>query len=218
MTLTLPVATTFDVVSLQEAVDHRSQRIESFVIETWDGASWTAPPTVDEQATVGHKRLLRLTVPVTTQGMRVRITSSRLEPALAEMGLFLQALPPAPAVTERGRDGRITLSHPHPEPIVYTVDGTPPTAGSPVYKGPVSLPDGGTRPSNEARVVTARHPLEARQSDNATDRLDRPHGAGGHRVRRLLAVVSCSRRPTLDAGTASQPMPWCQAGITRDRR
>src|SRR5208337_3592941 len=38
VTLTLPKAVTFDVVSLQEAVDHRGQRIESFVIEMWSGA------------------------------------------------------------------------------------------------------------------------------------------------------------------------------------
>jgi alpha-L-fucosidase len=48
VTLTLPVATTFDVVSLQEAVDHRSQRIESFVIETWT-VELTALPTVDDR-------------------------------------------------------------------------------------------------------------------------------------------------------------------------
>jgi alpha-L-fucosidase len=151
VTLTLPVATTFDVVSLQEAVDHRSQRIESVVVETWDGSSWTAPPTVDEPTTVGHKRLLRLAVPATSDRMRVRIAGSRLEPTLAEMGLFRQALPAAPAVSERSRDGRITLTHPHPEPIVYTLDGTPPTARSPVYDGPVALPDGGTL---QAAVLT----------------------------------------------------------------
>ena len=42
LTLTLPKAVTFDVVLLQEAVDHRGQRIESFVIECWDGSAWTA--------------------------------------------------------------------------------------------------------------------------------------------------------------------------------
>jgi alpha-L-fucosidase len=151
VTLTLPGATTFDVVSLQEAVDHRGQRIEAFVIETWDGSSWTAPPAVDEQTTVGHKRLLRLRVPVTTGQMRVRITASRLEPTLAEIGLFLQALPAAPAVSERGRDGRMTLAHPHPEPIVYTLDGTSPTARASVYNGPVALPEGGTL---QAAVLT----------------------------------------------------------------
>jgi alpha-L-fucosidase len=152
VTLSFSAATTFDVVSLQEAVDHRSQRIESFVVETWDGSNWTAPPTVDDQATVGHKRLLRLAVPVTTNSMRILITGSRLEPTLAEMGVFLQALPAAPAVSERGRDGLITLSHPHPQPIVYTVDGTPPTPRSQVYERPVPLPDGGTL---QAAVLTS---------------------------------------------------------------
>jgi alpha-L-fucosidase len=151
ITLTLPDAITFDVVSLQEAVDHRGQRIESFVVEAWDGSSWAAPAAVEEQTTVGHKRLLRLSVPVATDRVRVRIAGSRLEPTLAEMGLFRQALPAAPAVSERSRDGLITLTHPHPEPIVYTLDGTPPTAGSPVYAGPVSLPDGGTL---QAAVLT----------------------------------------------------------------
>ena len=100
VTLTLPAAVTFDVVSLQEAVDHRGQRIESFAVDTWSGSAWT---TVDEQTTVGHKRLLRLASPVTTGQVRIRITGSRLEPTLAEVGLFKQALP-VPAPTVSGRD------------------------------------------------------------------------------------------------------------------
>jgi len=143
-TVTLPEAVTFDVVSLQEAVDHRSQRIESFVVETWDGSSWTAPATVDEQTTVGHKRLMRLPIPATTDRVRVRITASRLEPTLAEVGLFAQSLPPAPVISERGRDGLIRVTHPRPLPILYTLDGTPPTARSPVYREPIPLPRGGT--------------------------------------------------------------------------
>jgi alpha-L-fucosidase len=102
-------------------------------------------------AAVGHKRLLRLGVSVTTTRVRIRITGSRLEPTLAEVGLFQQALPAAPAASERSRDGGITLTHPHREPIVYTVDGTPPTARSPVYDGPVGLPEGGTL---QAAVLT----------------------------------------------------------------
>jgi len=37
-----------------------------------------------EATTVSHKRLLRPKVSVTTRHVRIRITSSRLEPALAE--------------------------------------------------------------------------------------------------------------------------------------
>ena len=143
-TLTLPTAVTFDVVSLQEAVDHRSQRIESFVVETWDGSAWTAPAATEEQTTVGYKRLVRLAVPVTTNQVRIRITSSRLEATLAEVGLFKQSLPKEPAISDRGHDGLVTLSHPHHLPIVYTVDGTEPNAKSPVYTSPISLPEGGT--------------------------------------------------------------------------
>jgi len=143
-TVTLPAAVTFDVVSLQEAVDHRSQRIESFVIEAWDGSAWTAPAAVEEQTTVGHKRLVRLAVPVTSDQLRIRITASRLEPTLAEIGLFKQSLPTDPAISDRNRDGLVTLTHPHPLPIVYTIDGTEPTARSSVYRSPIPLPDGGT--------------------------------------------------------------------------
>jgi alpha-L-fucosidase len=143
-TFAMPAAITFDVVSLQEAVDHRSQRIESFVIEAWSDGSWTAPATVEEQTTVGRKRLMRLAVPVTTDRVRIRITGSRLEPTLAEVGLFKQSLPGAPVIADRTRDGVVSVTHPHPMPIVYTLDGSEPSASSPIYKSPVSLPRGGT--------------------------------------------------------------------------
>jgi alpha-L-fucosidase len=143
-TLALRAAKTFDVVSLQEAVDHRGQRIESFVIETWDGSAWNAPVAVEEQTTVGYKRLVRLAVPVTTDRIRIRITESRLEPTLAEVGVFRQSRAAAPEISNRSRDGLMTLTHPHPRPIVYTVDGSEPTAGSPVYESALSLPHGGT--------------------------------------------------------------------------
>ncbi len=153
-TITLPAAAIFDVVSLQEAVAQRSQRIESFVIETWDESTsaWTAPATVDEQTTVGHKRLQRLAGPATADRVRIRITGSRLEPTLAEIGLFKQSLPLAPQISERSRDGFVTVTHPHALPLLYTLDGREPTADSPVYRGPIALPDGGTI---KAAILTA---------------------------------------------------------------
>ena len=139
VTLTLPRPATFDVVSLQEAVDHRGQRIESFVIETWNGAAWTAPAlhAADVTTTVGHRRLIRLASPVTADRVRVRITGSRLEPTLAEVGLYKQAtnlLPPA--IADRDAGGAVRISHPDGGTIVYTTDGSAPTATSAVYAGP----------------------------------------------------------------------------------
>ena len=146
LTLTLPRRTRFDVVSLQEAVDRRGQRIESFEIETWDGTAWTAPARhpADVTTTVGHRRLIRLRAPVTTDHVRVRITGARLEPTLAEIGLYKQSedlLPP----TIAGRDaaGAVRLDHPAGGTIVYTVDGSAPTAASPVYRAPLSVPGSG---------------------------------------------------------------------------
>lgn len=146
LTLTLPRRTTFDVVSLQEAVDLRGQRIESFVVETWDGMAWAAPARhpADVTTTVGHRRLIRLAAPVTTARVRIRITGARLEPTLAEVGLYRQAvdlLPPA--IADRDADGAVRLSHPGGGTIVYTLDGTTPTASSPVYRAPLALPGNG---------------------------------------------------------------------------
>jgi len=134
---------TFDVVSLQEAIDHRGQRIESFVIETWNGSTWVAAEKIasDELTTVGHRRLIRLKAPVTTDQVRIRITGARLEPTLAEMGLFKQsvtALPPT--ISDRSADGMVRLSNQAGNEMVYTLDGSEPTVASAVYTAPIVLP------------------------------------------------------------------------------
>lgn len=146
VTLELPEPASFDVVSLQEAVDHRGQRIESFAIETWNGSAWVAAEQIasDELTTVGHRRLIRLNSPVTTDRLRVRINGARLEPTLAEVGLYKQSvdlLPPT--IADRGSDGTVRISHPAGGKIVYTTDGTAPDPASPVYSAPVALPKNG---------------------------------------------------------------------------
>ena len=141
LTLTLPRMTAFDVVSLQEAVDHRGQRIESFSLEAREGGAWKL---LEQQTTVGHKRLLRLASPVTTDQLRIRITGSRTEPTLAEVGLFKQAeIVKAPAISERDATGNVTITSTDRFPVVYTVDGSIPNAHSAVYRAPLSLPSGG---------------------------------------------------------------------------
>jgi len=146
LTLALPKLVSFDVVSLQEAVDRRGQRIEAFAIETWNGSDWVAAKqiTSDALTTVGHRRLIRLQSPVTTDRVRVRITAARAQPTLAEVGLYKQSvdlLPPA--IADRGSDGTVSISHPAGGKLVYTIDGSVPTAGSPVYTAPLALPSSG---------------------------------------------------------------------------
>jgi len=143
VTLTLPKAVTFDVVSLQEAVDHRGQRIESFAIEAWNGTAWIAAEKIssDDLTTVGHRRLIRLKSPVTTDQVRVRIIGSRLEPTLAELGLFKQSVTTLPpTISDRSTNGTVSLSNLAGNQMVYTVDGSAPTTNSPLYTLPIALP------------------------------------------------------------------------------
>ena len=147
VTLTLPAAAAVDVVSLQEAVDHRGQRIESFAIDLWNGSDWVAAEKIssDDLTTVGHRRLIRLKTPVTTGQVRIRITGSRLEPTLAEVGLLRQsvfALPPT--ISDRAANGLVSLSNTVGCKMVFTIDGTTPLANSPAYKSPFAPPSSGT--------------------------------------------------------------------------
>jgi alpha-L-fucosidase len=163
LTLTLPASVMFDVVSLQEAVDHRSQRIESFAIETWDGSAWNKAVATEETTTVGHKRLIRLKSPVTTNQVRIRITGSRLEPTLAEMGLFKQSVySQSPVISDRDSNNIVTISNTSGLKMVYTVDGNIPTTNSTVYSSPISLPQTGTvqaacvMPNSKLGIVTSK--------------------------------------------------------------
>ncbi|MGD1041743.1 MAG: discoidin domain-containing protein [Sedimentisphaerales bacterium] len=165
LTLTLPAAITFDVVSLQEAVDHRGQRIESFVIEALNGTAWVTAEKIasDELTTVGHKRLIRLKSPVTTSQVRIRITGSRLEPTLAEIGLFKQSVyGQSPVISDRDTNGQVTIGNTSGLKMVYTIDGNTPTANSAVYSSPISLPLTGTvqaacvMPNGQLGIVTSK--------------------------------------------------------------
>jgi len=165
VTLTLPKAVTFDVVSLQEAVDHRGQRIESFAIETWNGTAWVTAEKIasDQLTTVGHRRLIRLKSPVTTGQVRISITGSRLEPTLAEIGLFKQSIYLlSPVISDRDADNQVTVTNTGGCKMVYTVDGTEPAIASPVYTSAIKLPLTGTvkaacvMPNGKLGTVTSK--------------------------------------------------------------
>lgn len=79
---------TFDVLQLQENI-RIGQRIEAFRLEYWDKTAWKEIAT---GTTVGYKRILRFE-PVTTHKVRLHILSSRLNPTIAEFGLY--KLPPS---------------------------------------------------------------------------------------------------------------------------
>lgn len=77
---------TFDVLLLQENI-RIGQRIEKFDVEYKAKDEWKK---LTEGTTVGYKRLLRFS-PVQADAIRIKIESSRLNPTLAEVGLYKQA-------------------------------------------------------------------------------------------------------------------------------
>jgi alpha-L-fucosidase len=74
---------TFNVLLLQENITI-GQRVEKFVLEYWDNNQWIK---ATEGTTIGFKRLLEFPT-VTASKVRLRIVSSRLKPALSELGLY----------------------------------------------------------------------------------------------------------------------------------
>jgi alpha-L-fucosidase len=88
LSFALPAPQTIDLVQLQENITV-GQRIESFVLEYKNGASWQ--PLV-AGTTVGYKRILPF-APTRVQQVRLRITGSRLNPTLSALGLYRQAAP-----------------------------------------------------------------------------------------------------------------------------
>ncbi|WP_294958400.1 alpha-L-fucosidase [uncultured Flavobacterium sp.] len=73
----------FNVLLLQENITV-GQRVEKFVFEYWENNSWKQAA---EGTTIGFKRLLEFPT-VKTSKVRLRIIEARLEPTIAEIGLY----------------------------------------------------------------------------------------------------------------------------------
>lgn len=83
--LTLKKPVTFDVLALQENIK-LGQRVEKFSAWYNDNGTWKK---FTGGTTIGYKRLLRFEE-ITTDKIKIDIESSRLNPYVAEIGLYLQ--------------------------------------------------------------------------------------------------------------------------------
>ncbi|BCM92714.1 hypothetical protein IAD21_04596 [Abditibacteriota bacterium] len=142
-----PKPITFDVVMLQEVVE-LGQRIRGFSLDIWENNDWRE---VLNQQSVGFKRLDRLAAPVTTTKVRLHLRAP-VAPVLATFGLYLQpATLDAPKIS-RDRDGMLRISEGRGT-VRFTLDGSEPTATSPLFDNPIAFAEGGTV---RARVFDAR--------------------------------------------------------------
>ncbi len=87
VTLTFKKPVTFDIVSLREYLP-LGQRVEAFALDQWRDGQWVQ---FAGGTGIGSHRLWR-GEPVTTDKVRLRITQSPACPALAEFGLFKEAV------------------------------------------------------------------------------------------------------------------------------
>ena len=135
--LELKTISEFNVLLLQENISI-GQRIEHFTLEAWVNNNWKQ---VTEGTTVGFKRLLRFPT-IKTNKVRLTIDKSRLEPALAEIGLYRQL----PVVTSNPSSASFTqsvqvelISTESDAKIYYTTDGSIPDKTSKKYKNPLTF-------------------------------------------------------------------------------
>jgi len=84
LVLDLGGSRTFDVVNVQEDLNV-GMRTRTFAVDAWNGSGWNQVAT---DTVIGHKRLVRLASPVTTDRIRLRVTSARSNPAIAAVGLY----------------------------------------------------------------------------------------------------------------------------------
>ncbi len=86
LTVTLPQPRRFDVIRLREQI-RLGQRVEAFEIDACINGEWQ---TVDAGGkTIGHQVMRRLRESITTDRLRVRITSAAACPCISELSLLL---------------------------------------------------------------------------------------------------------------------------------
>ena len=151
--LTLSAPVKINRLMLQEAIATHSERVEAHAVDAWIGNRWQEIATATN---IGYKRILRFPE-VTTMKIRLRVTASRLDPAISHVSAhYYQTRPPQLSFT-RDKEGMVTIEprqadfnwNPHGEnaagnlnagyEIFYTLDGSEPTQASIRYTQPVSV-------------------------------------------------------------------------------
>ena len=141
---------------LQEAVSTHGERVEEHALDVWTDGGWKE---IAHATNIGYKRILRFP-DVTTDRFRVRITASRLTPAINRLSAHHYESRPPRLTCSRNLDGYVTIEpmrqgfswNAHGEDIVgnlnagfkihYTTDGTEPDENSPVYTAPFKMSKG----------------------------------------------------------------------------
>lgn len=141
---------------IQEAVSTNGERIEKHALDAWIDGQWKE---IAHATNVGYKRILRFPE-VTSDKFRIRVLESRATPIISNVAAHYAPGRPPQLVFNRSIDGMIAIVplksefgwKPHGEDILknlntnfqihYTLDGSQPTAQSPVYTQPIAVKGG----------------------------------------------------------------------------
>ncbi len=84
LVLDLGAPATFDLVRIREHLP-LGQRVDAFAVDAWQDGGWRE---IARGTSIGSQRAVRLTAPVTTPKVRLRITGAAACPAISEFALF----------------------------------------------------------------------------------------------------------------------------------
>lgn len=154
--ITTQAPVTFNRLLLQEAVGSHSERVEEHAVDAWLNNQWVE---IAKATNIGYKRILRFPE-VTTGKVRIRITQSRLTPAICNITAHHYQSRPPQLTCSRTLGGQVTIKalqqdfnwKAHGEDIAknlnagfeiyYTTDGTEPDETSKRYTAPFEMGKG----------------------------------------------------------------------------
>lgn len=78
---------TVNYIRLGEYI-RKGQRVKSFSIYTWNGSEWDRQSATEQTTTIGHKRIVKLTSPVTTSKVRIEINDCKVCPLISRISIY----------------------------------------------------------------------------------------------------------------------------------
>lgn len=144
---------TLNRIAIQEAIAIQGERVEKHAVDVFINGSWKE---IAKATNIGYRRILRFPE-VTTDKIRIRITGSRLAPAISSVSAYYYKSRPPMLTSHRDINGLVTIEPKRNEfgwnqygensaknlssgfKIYYTTDGSEPNTLSAEYTEPFLL-------------------------------------------------------------------------------
>ena len=131
ITIDLEEPTEFNRVLIQEYI-RLGQRVKKFKVEAEVDGKWEL---IDEQTTIGYKRILRLEN-ITASKIRINILKSKACPLISNIEVYNAPIVVDAPLIERSKEGMVRLVVPESGvDVFYTINGETPTQNSTLYEG-----------------------------------------------------------------------------------